>query len=205
MPGARRLVRGPAVKCRPRHRLVMLSATRPGAIRAHNSGRLAGCVEPQSSHFGENSGWRGGACLRGCCLDDRHQFALQGPVIAVRPFAQALDNVVRSVLDRKIDGHGSDPPPDWRCRSRLIGSRSSKLSVVHCGIRQGSRPPLALSPLMERRISAEIALWTGQPARGGRSDACRLAFRDLGTRRPKRQHQVPSLTARRQVSKRLST
>jgi hypothetical protein len=40
-----------------------------------------------------------------CLLDDGKQFALQRPVMALRALAEALDYVIRGVLDGKVDRH----------------------------------------------------------------------------------------------------
>jgi hypothetical protein len=39
-------------------------------------------------------------------LNDGQQFALQRSMMPLRALAQAVDHVIRGVLDRKIDGHG---------------------------------------------------------------------------------------------------
>jgi hypothetical protein len=52
-------------------------------------------------------------------FDDRHQLVLHRSAISLSTLAQTLNNIVERILDRQIDGHGSETPSKWRHFSTL--------------------------------------------------------------------------------------
>jgi hypothetical protein len=55
-------------------------------------------------------------------FNDGHEFALKRPMVPLCPFAEALNNLIRCVFDREIDGHGSESAPEQMLQLAVLGS-----------------------------------------------------------------------------------
>jgi hypothetical protein len=82
------------------------------AIGADQRRGLMRSLHPQPAHFGKNFGRGRAAILLNGDLDDRHQLALERAVMPFGPIAQTLHDLIRHILNRKIDRHGSKPSPN---------------------------------------------------------------------------------------------
>jgi len=67
-------------------------------------------LQSQPAHLGQEFSRRQGAVLNGG-LDDGQKLALQRAVMPFGPFPKALHHAIRRILDRQVDGHGSDSAP----------------------------------------------------------------------------------------------
>ena len=68
-------------------------------------------LQSKTTHFREDIGWLDRMLFPHCGFDNGHQFALQRSVMAFGWLAQALNDLIGRILDREIDGHGSELVP----------------------------------------------------------------------------------------------
>src|SRR5208282_1639457 len=98
------------------------------SIGADQGGGLARRLQSEPANLGEDFGRRRGTVFLHGRLDDRQEFALQRSVVPLGTLPQALHDPVRRVLDREVDGHGSESAPGWMsvyhaCRPQRTSDR----------------------------------------------------------------------------------